>query len=130
MSIFNLGKCPKCKKPFPFIISFSNRIKRGIFLSPYTKCSNCGQLCYQRIYWKKALWIYPIIIIILALEIYGFRNIFWFRKLYRFSNALYGALGGLLFGLTIGIGGRSGIKFIKVKNNIIKSSKHPKKNIS
>ncbi len=124
MSILNLGKCPKCKIPFPYFIPFSNRIKRGIFLSPYVKCSNCGQLCHTKVDWKKALWIYPLTIIILALEIYCLRNIVWFKKIYHFSSALYGGLCGALFGLTLSIGLRSGAEFIEVKKNILKNPQH------
>ena len=59
MTSLNSFYCPKCSYPFPFFVSPSMRIRRGLS-SPDLKCPKCGNISRQKINVSCAIWIWPL----------------------------------------------------------------------
>ncbi len=59
MPSLNSYFCPKCSNPFPFFVSPSMRIRRGL-LSPDLKCPKCGNVCRQKINVYCVIWLWPL----------------------------------------------------------------------
>ena len=83
MSLINSFICPRCGKPFPFIIKPTIRINRGL-LPPYYKCISCSQISQQKVDVFTAMWVWPLTIGFFVGVFYILKNI-----IFRESPILY-----------------------------------------
>lgn len=92
MPSLNSYICPTCSNPFPFFISPSMRIRRGL-LSPGLKCSQCGSISRPTINVSCAIWIWPLAAALLVGSIHVLR-----KFIYHKAPAIYLLLVILLLG--------------------------------
>jgi len=122
MPIFNSLVCPQCNYHLPFFIKPSLRISRGL-LAPYLKCPQCGQICRQKIYLLRAIWVWPLTVCFLLAEVYDLRVFLIF--LYHGALILYIMAAVMaLFPLFIGL--RLGKHLVKVETHALTRSRFRK----
>jgi len=107
MSLINSFVCPRCGKPFPFIIKPTIRINRGL-LPPYFKCISCSQISRQKVDVVTAMWVWPLTIGFFVGVIYILKNI-----IFRESPILYILIVVISLALFF-IGFRKGLKLVSV----------------
>jgi hypothetical protein len=105
--LINSYICPRCGKPFPFIIKPTYRINKGLLL-PHLKCFYCGHISQQKVDVLNAIWVWPLTLGLFAGVIYALQNI-----TFRESPILYILIVGISLSLFF-IGFRKGLKLVSV----------------
>jgi hypothetical protein len=116
MRIFNSFVCPQCNNCFPIFIRPSLRINRGL-LTPYLKCPECGQVCRQKINFRRALWIWPLTICFFVAVVYLLRMF-----LYSEARILY-IIAVIVAFFPVFIGYRLGLKLVRVEKPDVRQRK-------
>ncbi len=124
MSLLNSYVCPSCGEEFPFFISPSRKVRRGLLSQPDVECSHCGHVSRPKISWKNAVWSWPLAAAILMLAVWLFRNVPVLHSLYHSDPLIYGLLAGAICGAIIGIGGRRGYVLVKLEETQQAPSHH------
>lgn len=112
--------CPTCGADFPWSIPRSQRVRREWRRYDF-RCGKCGQRCRSQNSFC-SLWCWPATCLIMIVEMLLFGSIAdqpWFHRLganqwFLPFVACYGAIVGVTFGLTLGIGFRLGSHVVAV----------------